>query len=53
MGSGGIAPHILNVVVKWRRVINFTSQSLYDMGKNPQYLLDRRWEGVPETVWTR
>jgi hypothetical protein len=33
--SGGIAPRILDLVTRWRRVVSFTPQPLYPQGKNP------------------
>jgi len=29
MGNGGIAPHILNLGTRWRRVVSFTLRPLY------------------------
>jgi hypothetical protein len=48
MGSGGIAPHILNLGTTWRWVASFTLQLLYPQRKSPQYPLDRRlgWSGM-------
>jgi len=43
LGSGGIAPHILDLSTRWRRVVSFTPQQLYPQGKSPRYSLDRRW----------
>jgi hypothetical protein len=43
--SGGIAPHILNLDTRWRRVVNFMSMVLYSQGKSLQYLLDIRLGG--------
>jgi hypothetical protein len=40
-GSGGSST-ILNLGTRWRRVISFTSLSLYPQGKSPRYPLDRR-----------
>jgi hypothetical protein len=46
-GSGSIAPHILNLGIRWRWVINLMPQPLYLRGKNPQYSLDKRLGGLP------
>jgi len=43
-GSGGIAPPILNLCTRWRRVVSFTSRLLYSRGRNPRYPLYRRLE---------
>jgi hypothetical protein len=45
LGSGGIAPRILNLGTGWRWVVSFTLQPLYFRGKSPWYLLDRRLAG--------
>jgi hypothetical protein len=42
MGSGGIAPRILNLGTRWRCVVRFMPRLLYPQGKNPWYPLDRR-----------
>jgi hypothetical protein len=34
-GSGGIAPHILNLGARWRWVVSFTHQPLYSLWKTP------------------
>jgi hypothetical protein len=39
--NGGIAPLILNLSTKWRRVVNLTYQPLYPWGKSPQHSLNR------------
>jgi hypothetical protein len=44
-GSGGIAPHILDLGTRWRWMVSFTSRQLYLQGKNPLYPLDRRLGG--------
>jgi len=44
-GSGGIAPHILDVGTTWRWVVSFTPRPLYTQGKSPRYPLDRRLGG--------
>jgi hypothetical protein len=45
-GSGGIAPHILELSTRWRWVVTFTLRSLYPQGKSPCYPLDRRLGGL-------
>jgi hypothetical protein len=47
-GSGGIAPHILDLDTRWRQVVSFTLRPLYLQGKSPWYPLDRRL-GVPQS----
>jgi hypothetical protein len=42
-GSGGIAPHILNLGTRWRWVVSFTPRPLYPLGRAPRYPLDRVW----------
>jgi hypothetical protein len=44
-GSGGIAPRILDLSTRWRRVISFTPRPLYPLGKNPRYSLVGRLGG--------
>jgi hypothetical protein len=44
LGSGGIAPHILDGT-RWRCVVSFTTRPLYPHGKRPSYPLDRRLGG--------
>jgi hypothetical protein len=44
-GSRGIAPRILNLGPRWRRVVSFTPRPLYPQGKSPRYPLDRRLGG--------
>jgi hypothetical protein len=44
-GSGGIAPHILDLSTRWRLVVSFMPQLLYPQGKSPWYPLDRRLVG--------
>jgi hypothetical protein len=46
LGSGGIAPHILDLGTRWRWVFSFTPWLLYSQGKNPRYPLDRRLGGL-------
>jgi hypothetical protein len=41
-GSRSIAPRILDLGTRWRRVVTFTPLPLYPQGKNPWYPLDRR-----------
>lgn len=43
--SGNIAPLILNLITRERRVVSFTWGSLYLTGKSPQYLFNRRLSG--------
>jgi len=50
-GSGGTAPHILNLSTTQRSVVNFMPQLLYIQGKSFQYPLYRRLGGAPEPVW--
>jgi hypothetical protein len=45
LGSGGIAPCILDLGTRWRWVVSFMPRSLYPQGKSPWYSLDRRWWG--------
>jgi len=47
-GSWGIAPHILDLGIRWRWVVSFTPRSFYSQGKSPWYPLDRRLGG-PES----
>jgi hypothetical protein len=42
LGSGGIAPNILDLGTRWRWVVSFTLRSLYPQGKIPWCPLDRR-----------
>jgi hypothetical protein len=44
-GSGGIAPHILDLDTRWSWVVSFTFRQLYPQGESPWYLLDRRLGG--------
>jgi len=44
--SKGIAPFMLNLSTRWRRVVNLTSQPLYPSGKSPQHPLNRRLGGL-------
>jgi hypothetical protein len=37
--SGGIAPRILDLVTRWRRVVSLMPQSLHPQGKSPWYQL--------------
>jgi hypothetical protein len=45
LGSGGIAPLILNLGTRWRWVISFTSRLLYLHTKSPRYPLLKRLRG--------
>jgi hypothetical protein len=46
MRNGGIAPCILDLGTRWRRVVSFTTRPLYSLGKSPWYPLDRRLDGT-------
>jgi hypothetical protein len=46
LGSGGIAPRILDLSTRWRWVVSFTPRPLYPQGKSPWYPLDRRLGGL-------
>jgi hypothetical protein len=35
-GSGGIAPRILDLGIRWRWVVSFTPRPLYSQGKSPR-----------------
>jgi hypothetical protein len=43
--SGGIAPCILELGTKWKRVVSFTPRPIYPQGKGPWFPLDRRLGG--------
>jgi len=45
VGSGDIAPRILNLGTRWRWVVSFTPRPLYLRGKSPWYPLHRRPSG--------
>jgi hypothetical protein len=45
-GSGGIAPHIPDLVTRFMCVASFTPWSLYPKGKSPWYPLYRRLGGL-------
>jgi hypothetical protein len=45
LGSGVIAPRILDLGTRWRRAVNFTPRPLYPQGKSPSCPLDRRLGG--------
>jgi len=46
MGSSGcIAPRILNLNARWRRVVSSTSRQLYPRGKLLRHSYDRRLSG--------
>jgi hypothetical protein len=45
LGTGGIAPCILDLGTSWRTVVSFTPLPLYPQGKNPKYPLHRRLGG--------
>jgi len=42
LGSGGIAPRILNLDTRWNWVVTFTPRPFYLRGKRPRYPVDRR-----------
>jgi hypothetical protein len=44
-GSGGIAPHILDLSTRWRSVVSFTPWPLYMQRKSPWHPLARRLGG--------
>jgi hypothetical protein len=46
LGSGDIAPCILDLGTRWRWVVSFMPQPLYPQGKSPWYPLDRRLGGA-------
>jgi hypothetical protein len=46
LGSGGIAPRILNLGTRSSWVVSFTIQPLYTQAKSPRYPLDRRLGGL-------
>jgi hypothetical protein len=46
LGSGGIAPLILDLGTRWRWVVSFTPLPLYPQGKSRRYPLDRRLGGT-------
>jgi hypothetical protein len=45
MGSGDVAPRILDLGTRWRGVVSFTPRPLYLQGKSPWYPLSRRLGG--------
>jgi hypothetical protein len=45
IGSGGIAPRILDIGTRWRWVVSFTLRPLYPQEKIPWYSLDRSLDG--------
>jgi hypothetical protein len=47
-GSGGIAPHIPDLGIRWLCVVSFTPRPLYPWGKIPWYPLDRKLGGEEE-----
>jgi hypothetical protein len=46
MGNESIAPLILNLGTRWRRVISFTLRSLYPRKKSLRHPVDRRLGGL-------
>jgi len=46
LGSGGIAPLILDLGTRWRWVVSFTPRPLYPQEKSPWYPLDRSLCGL-------
>jgi hypothetical protein len=47
-GSRGIAPRILELGTRWRRVVSFKPRQLYPQRKSTWYPLDRRL-GEPQS----
>jgi hypothetical protein len=45
VGSGGVAPRILDRGARWRWVVTFTPRPLYPQGKSPWYPSDGRLGG--------
>jgi hypothetical protein len=45
LGSGDIAPRIIDLGTRWRWMVSFTLLPLYPQGKSPCYPLDRRLGG--------
>jgi hypothetical protein len=45
LGSGGIAPHILDLGTRWRWAVSYTPRPLYPQRKSRSYLLDRSLGG--------
>jgi hypothetical protein len=45
LGSGGIAPRIIDLGTRLRWVLSFTPRSFYPQGRRPWYPLDRRLGG--------
>jgi hypothetical protein len=45
LGSGGIAPRILDLGTRWRWVVSFTPRPLYHQGKSRWYPLNKRLGG--------
>jgi hypothetical protein len=43
--SGGVAPHILDLGIRRRWVVNFAPRQFYTQGKSPRFPLDRRLGG--------
>jgi hypothetical protein len=37
LGSGGLAPPIIDLGTRWRWVVSFTTRPLYPQGKSPFY----------------
>jgi len=48
LGSEGRAPLILNLGIRWRWAVNFTSRPSYLWGNSPHHPSDRR-TGWPQT----
>jgi hypothetical protein len=46
LGSGGIAPLVLNLDTKWMWVVSFTARQIHPRGKNPWNPLDGRLGGT-------
>jgi hypothetical protein len=45
MGSGYIAPSLLDLGTSWRGVVSFMPMLRFPRGKSPRYPLDRKWGG--------
>jgi hypothetical protein len=52
MGSGGVAPRIINVRTKWRPVVSFTPRPPYLWGKSSRLPIEYEAAWAPELVWT-
>jgi hypothetical protein len=52
LGSGDIAPHILDLSTRWRLEVSFTPLPFYPQGESPWYPLDSRLGG-PQSRYGR